>query len=227
MSLHDLFTQAGRDRARRRWRLRLARRRLGLPSLPRLPGLPRRGPGCSTRATARRRRRLAAIDRALARETPRLWSMFAMFNELTAAEPVGAEQLPLRTWPRPRPAQVAVFATVAALVAMCVVLSTTVHGVMRPCLASASSRIGASSSASTSPVASSSASSSPAASSSASPVASSSASSSASPFAAPAASSSPAPFAPAAAGANGGASGLAAYVLVRGLSCRAYAAPNK
>lgn len=191
MSLHDLFTQAGRDRARRRWRLRLARRRLGLPSLPRLPGLPRRGPGCSTRATARRRRRLAAIDRALARETPRLWSMFAMFNELTAAEPVRAEQLPPRTWPRPRLAQVAVLATVAALVAMCVVLSTTVHGVIRPCLTSASSRTGASSSAS--------------------PVASSSAS----PFAAPAA------------GAAGGGSGLAAYVLVRGLSCRAYAAPNK
>ncbi len=212
MSLHDLFTQAGRDRARRRWRLRLARRRLGLPSLPslpRLPGLPRRGPGCSARATARRGRRLAAIDRALARETPRLWSMFAMFNELTAAEPVRAEQLPPRTWPRPRLAQVAVLATVAALVAMCVVLSVTVHGVMRPCLASASSRAGASSSAS--PVASS----------------SSSAPPSASPFAAPAASSSTAPFASAAAGAAGGASGLAAYVLVRGLSCRAYAAPNK
>ncbi len=224
MSLHDLFTQAGRDRARRRWRLRLARRRLGLPSLPslpRLPGLPRRGPGCSARATARRGRRLAAIDRALARETPRLWSMFAMFNELTAAEPVRAEQLPPRTWPRPRLAQVAVLATVAALVAMCVVLSVTVHGVMRPCLASASSRAGASSSVS--PVASSSSSAPPAASSSVSPVASSSAS----PVAAPAASSSTAPFASAAAGAAGGASGLAAYVLVRGLSCRAYAAPNK
>ena len=34
MSLHDLFTQAGRHRARRRFRLRLARRGLGLPGLP-------------------------------------------------------------------------------------------------------------------------------------------------------------------------------------------------
>ena len=230
MSLHDLFTQAGRDRARRRLRLRLARRELGLPGLP---GLPRRGPGCSARATARRRRRLAVIDRALARETPRLASMFAMFNELAAEEPVGAERLPSRSWPRPRLAQVAFLATLAALVAMCVVLSTQVHGVMRPCLTSASGRSGTSSSPSAAPAASSSSSSSasslssaPAASSSAlSPSSPPAASSSASPFASPFASRSP--FAPAPAGTAGGASGLAAFVPVRGLSCQAYAAPNK
>ena len=215
MSLHDLFTQAGRDRARRRLRLRLARRGRGLPGLP---GLPRRGPGCSARATARRRRRLAVIDRALARETPRLASMFAMFNELAAEEPVGAERLPPRTWPRPRLAQVAFLATLAAFVAMCVVLSTQVHGVMRPCLTPASGRPAASSPASPSA---------PAASSSVAPAASSPASPFASPLASSSASSSASPFAPAPAGQAGVPSGLAAFVPVRGLSCQAYAAPNK
>jgi hypothetical protein len=89
--------------------------------------------------TARARRRLAAIDRGLAAETPRLASMFAMFNRLANAEPVGAERLPARTWPRPRLAQVAFLATLAAIVALCVVLSTQAHSVMRTCLSSASS----------------------------------------------------------------------------------------
>jgi hypothetical protein len=192
MSLHDLFTQAGRDRARRRFRLRLARRGLGLPGLPRRgTGQPRREPGCSARATARRRRRLAAIDRALAREAPRLASMFAMFNELGAEEPVGAERLPSRAWPRPRLAQVAFLATLAAIVALTVVLSTQVHSVMRPCLASAFAASGAS------------------------------ASPPASPFAPSPGSSS------ASAGQPGGASALAAFVPVRGLSCEAYATPSK
>ena len=132
MSLHDRFTQAGRDRARRRFRLRLARRGPGLP------GLPRRGARGSVRVSARDQRRLAAMDRALATETPRLASMFAMFNELAGEEPVGAERLPARAWPRPGLAQVAFLATLAAIVALCVVLSTQVHSVMRPCLASPS-----------------------------------------------------------------------------------------
>ena len=85
------------------------------------------------------------MGRALARETPRLASMFAMFNELAGGEPVGAERLPSRTWPRPRLAQVAFLATLAAIVALSVVLSTQVHGVMRPCLASASPSSSASS----------------------------------------------------------------------------------
>jgi hypothetical protein len=217
MSLHDLFTQAGRDRARGRFRLRLARRGLGLAGLP---GAPRRGPGCSARATARSRRRLAAIDRALAKETPRLASMFAMFNQLAAEEPVGAERLPSRTRPRARLAQVAFLTTLAAIVALSLMLSTKVHGVMGPCLAAASETSGASSPAS------SSSSSSPASSStspSASPLASSSSSASLS----SSASSSASPFASSSAGQAGGASGLAALVPVRGLSCQAYAAPNK
>ena len=234
MSLHDLFTQAGRDRARRRFRLRLARRGPGLPGLP---GLLRRGPGGSARATARRRRRLAAIDRALAKETPRLASMFAMFNQLAAGEPVGAERLPSRTWPRPGLVQVAFLATLAAIVALSVVLTTRVHGVMRPCLTSASAS-SASSASLSSP-----ASSSP----SASPFASSASSSASSPFASPSASasssfasSSASSFASSSAsafassssasssaGQAGGVSGLAAFVPVRGLSCQAYAAPSK
>jgi hypothetical protein len=210
MSLHDLFTQAGRDRARRRFRLRLARRRLGLPGLP---GRPWRGPGCSTRATARRRRRLAAIDRALATETPRLASMFAMFNQLVGGEPVAAERLPSRTWPRPRLVQVAFLATLAAIVALSVVLTTKVHSVMRPCPTSMSEISGASPPASSSSASASSL-------SSGSPLASSSSSAaSASPFASSSG--------PPSAGQAGGATGLAAFVPVRGLSCQAYAAPNK
>ncbi len=132
MSLHDLFTQAGRDRARRRFRLRRARRVLGLP------GLPRRGARGSVRVSARGQRRLAAMDRALATETPRLASMFVMFNELAGQEPVRAERLPSRAWPRLGLVQVAFLATLAAIVALCLVLSTQVHSVIRPCLAFAS-----------------------------------------------------------------------------------------
>lgn len=139
MSLHDLFTQAGRDRARRRFRLRLARRVLGLP------GLPRHGVRSAVRVSARGQRRLAAMDRALATETPRLASMFAMFNELAGQEPVQAERLPPRAWPRPGLAQVAFLATLAAIVALSLALSTQVHSVMRPCLASASASRSASS----------------------------------------------------------------------------------
>jgi hypothetical protein len=239
MSLHDLFTYAGRERARRRFRLRLARRGLGLPGLP---GRPWRGPGCSARAAARRGRRLAAIDRGLAKETPRLASMFAMFNQLAAGEPVSAERLPTRTWPRPGLVQVAFLATLAAIVALSVVLTAKVHGVIRPCLTSASETSGASSSTSPSASsafgASSSSASSPS-SSSASPFASSTPSAPSSPSALSASSSpsassvslSASPFASSSgspsAGQAGGASGLAAIVAVRGLSCQAYAAPNK
>jgi hypothetical protein len=144
MSLHDRFTQAGRDRARRRSRLRLARRVLGLPGR-------HRGHRGAVRVSARALRRLAALDRALATETPRLASMFAMFNELAGQEPVRAERLPPRAWPRPGLAQVAFLATLAAIVALCLVLSTQVHGMMRPCLAAASTSASPSAPASTSP----------------------------------------------------------------------------
>jgi hypothetical protein len=141
MSLHDIFTRSSRDRARRR---RLGRRGLGLPGLPRWPG-------DSVRATPHGLRRLAAIDRALAVETPRLAGMFAMFNQLAGAEPVGAERLPARAWPRPRVAHVAVLATLAVIVAITVALSTQLHGVMRTCLSSAPTSSTASSTASSTP----------------------------------------------------------------------------
>jgi hypothetical protein len=143
----------------------------------------------------------------LAKETPRLASMFAMFNQLAAEEPVGAERLPSRAWPRPGLAQFAFLATLAAIVALSVVLSTQMHGVMRSCPTSASG--------------------SPSASSSGSPFASSSASSSGSPFASSSATPSASSSASPAAGQAGGGSRLAAFVPVRGLSCQAYAAPNK
>jgi len=130
MTVDDIFARSSRDGI---WRVRLRLIRRGLGP----PGLVRRGPGGRGQPTVRARRRLAAIDRALAAETPRLASMFAMFNQLTAAEPVGAERLPARVWPRPRLAQVAVLATLAVIVALCVVLSTQVHSVMRTCLSSA------------------------------------------------------------------------------------------
>jgi hypothetical protein len=192
-----------------------------------VPVPPGRG-RCGPLATARGRRRLAAIDRALAAQTPRLASMFAMFNEL-AEEPVSAERLPSRAWPRPGMTQVAFFAVLAAIVALTVVLSTQVRGVMRPCVTSASATSGAPPAASSSGA--------PAASSSAAPLASSSAAPAApspeSPFASSAASSpsSASPFASSAAsssaGQASGVSALAAFVAVRGLSCQAYAAPNK
>ena len=138
MSLDDLFARSGRYR-RRRVRLRLARRGRGLPGLVRQGQGVRRGPGGRVRVPGRSARRLAAIDRALAAETPRLASMFAMFNELCAEEePVGAERLPPRGRSLASLAPVAFLATLAAIVALCIALSTQVHTVMRPCLISAS-----------------------------------------------------------------------------------------
>jgi hypothetical protein len=222
MSLHELFARSSRGRARRR--LRMARRG------HLLPGLPRRRPAGSVRATARGLRRLAAIDRALAVETPRLASMFAIFNELAGGEPVGAERLPARARPRLRLrlAHVAFLATLAAFVALCVMLSTQLPGVMRPCLSTVPASSRASSAAS--PTALSTA---PPAGSSAAPPAGSSAASSAaplpaSPAAAPfgAAAASPA-ASPAAGQASASATWSPVFLPLRGLSCQAYAAPNK
>jgi len=166
--------------------------------------------------TARGLRRLAAIDRALAVETPRLASMFAIFDELAGGEPVGAERLPARTWPRLRLAHVAFLATLAAIVALVVVLSTQLHGVLRPCQSTVSA-------SSTAPSA---------ASSTASPTALSATPRAVSPPA-PAAASPSAPTAasPAAAPVAGRAGApsawSAAFAPLRGLSCQAYAGTNK
>ena len=117
------------------------------------------------------------------------------------ADSAGLDRRP-RAWPRPRLAQLAFLATLAAIVALCVVLSTQVHSVMRPCLTSASAPSGASSSAS--------------------PSASTPLSTPASPTAAPAVS-----LAGGRATGASGAAGAAAFVPVRSLNCQAYATTNK
>ena len=83
------------------------------------------------------RRRLAAIERSLAADAPALSSKFAMFNHLTRGErAVGVEQISAQAWPRPRPA-VAILLALAALVTLCVTLSTQIHTAVRPCSANA------------------------------------------------------------------------------------------
>jgi hypothetical protein len=90
--------------------------------------------GPSTRARARDLRRLQAIDRRLAAETPHLASMFTLFNRLTTGEGAAAnEQLPPPPRTRLNGVHLAVLVTLAAVVALCCALSTQVHPVMKPC----------------------------------------------------------------------------------------------
>jgi hypothetical protein len=93
------------------------------------------GPGARVRVPYRRR--LAALERSLAAEAPALSSKFAMFNDLTRGErAVGVEQVSVRDWHRPRPV-VAILLALAAIVTLCVTLSTQIHTAVRPCSASA------------------------------------------------------------------------------------------
>jgi ferric-dicitrate binding protein FerR (iron transport regulator) len=90
----------------------------------------------------RYRRQLSRIERNLAEDAPALKSMFAMFNQLSAGErPVTVERVPARAWSSPEwrrpPAFVAVLLALAAIVALCLTLSTKVHTVVRPCAATA------------------------------------------------------------------------------------------
>ena len=87
MSTHDSITRRG---SRRTWgaRWRLAWRSL-CAVVSRRPVA-----GGSVRAGRRERRRLSAIERALAADTPRLASMFEMFGQLAVGESHdGAERL--------------------------------------------------------------------------------------------------------------------------------------
>jgi hypothetical protein len=80
------------------------------------------------------RRELVKIERTLMADTPALSAKFALFNHLTRGEqPVGVEHLPSPAWPRPRAAYLAVVLALAAIVTMCVALSTQVRGAVRPC----------------------------------------------------------------------------------------------
>jgi hypothetical protein len=133
MSTHDSITRRG---SRRTWgaRWRLAWRSL-CAVVSRRPVA-----GGSVRAGRRERRRLSAIERALAAETPRLASMFEMFGQLAVGESHdGAERLTAPAWPRPRPrrAHLAVLLALASMVALCVTLSLRVHTVPRACPGSA------------------------------------------------------------------------------------------
>ena len=81
------------------------------------------------------RRRLAALERSLAADAPALSSKFAMFNDLTRGDrEVGVEPVSVRAWPRPRPV-VAILLALAAIVTLCVTLSTQIHTAVRPCAA--------------------------------------------------------------------------------------------
>jgi hypothetical protein len=135
MTLHDPFA-----RMRRRARWFGFRPWLGLPAQE-LPGrkLSRSfqgGPGL--RASARERRRLSGIERALAADTPVLASMFTMFSRLTEGEqPAGLERVPSRAWPGPRAVHLAILLALAAVAALCLTLSTQLHSAARSCTGAA------------------------------------------------------------------------------------------
>jgi hypothetical protein len=84
-------------------------------------------------------RRLAAMDRSLTAEAPRLASMFTMFGQLASGEPPGgAERLPAPARPeglrgRPRRVNIAVLLALAVVAAVCFALSTQIHAAARTC----------------------------------------------------------------------------------------------
>jgi len=139
MSTHDSIIRSGQGRTwRAPWRLAWRLLRAGM--------LWRRAAGRPVRVGRRERRRLTAIEYALAAETPQLASMFEMFAQLAVGESHdGAERLPWLTRPGRRPvrgprrAHVALLLAFASLVALCVTLSFRVHASPRNCLASTSS----------------------------------------------------------------------------------------
>ena len=125
MTLHDpsVGMNYGWD-----WHIRWTWARRGLGWLRPRPA----GPGARVRLPYRRK--LAAIERALAADTPGLSSKFALFNHLTRDErPVGVERIPRPACPRPRPVHVALLLAVAAIVTLCVTLSAQFQTAVRPC----------------------------------------------------------------------------------------------
>jgi hypothetical protein len=149
MSTHDSITRYGQGRTwRARWRLAWRWLRALMPW--------RRATARPVRAGRRERRRLSAIECALAAETPQLASMFAMFAQLCAGENRdGAERLPrsARRGPRrgPRRVHLALLFAFASIVALCVTLSFRVQPSTRNCQASSPSTSSASPGSATSP----------------------------------------------------------------------------
>jgi hypothetical protein len=130
MTMQDPFARMSR---RTRWFS--LRRGLGLPGsgLARLKLSRPYRPGPGLRASARERRRLARIERALTADMPVLASMFTMFNRLTAGEqPASVEWVPSPAR-RPRGVHLAVLLALAAIAALCLTLSTQLHSAARSC----------------------------------------------------------------------------------------------
>ena len=130
MTMQDPFARMS---GRTRWFS--LRRGLGLPDsgLARLKLSRPYRPGPGLRASARERRRLARIERALTADMPVLASMFTMFNRLTAGEqPASVEWVPSPAR-RPRGVHLAVLLALAAIAALCLTLSTQLHSAARSC----------------------------------------------------------------------------------------------
>jgi Protein of unknown function (DUF3040) len=128
MKLHDPFARLSHETARR-FRLR------GL----RLRRTSARSHGAAQGARARERevRRLAALDRALVTDAPRLAAMFGTFNQLAGAEgAVSSERIPVPPRRRATRVHVAVLLALALLAGLCFTLSTQLHPA-RPCTTSA------------------------------------------------------------------------------------------
>ena len=102
-------------------------------------------PGPNARPRVPYRRRLAAIERDLTANAPALSSKFAVFNHLTKGDgPVGAEQVSLPARPRRRIVYLAaLLGALAAVVALCVTLTTQLGSTARPCQAAAAGAVAA------------------------------------------------------------------------------------
>jgi hypothetical protein len=142
MTLQDPFAHPARGQAQRaRWRRSWdgLRARVSPPDGRQWRG--RRDTdllGSMPRMRPRGRRRLAAMESALTRDTPQLASMFTLFNQLTKDDqPRGPERV---LAPAKRPlhsAHVAVLVTLAAVTALCFGLSTQIRPVPRQCATAA------------------------------------------------------------------------------------------
>jgi hypothetical protein len=90
--------------------------------------------GPAPRMRLRTRIRLSALESALARDTPRLASMFNLFNQLAGDEPPRSpERVLAPARHRFQPVPVVALVTLAVVAALCFALSTQVGPVTRQC----------------------------------------------------------------------------------------------